>query len=306
VNVSPERLRRFFVRTESGYQINRSVRDACIFSLHNIATDAPLSRMDLISCRNLLIYLQPALQRRVISKFGYALQPSGCLILGSSETLGDLAEYFHTLEEPYKIYCRKPNVPQTAFHLSDAGADYMPENSGFPVVPEHIEMPGQDSRVHNYVDQIVLSQYGPAGVVAEESLRIIEYRGDVAQYLAHTEMLGADLMTAVREELRAPLGAAIEQSRQTNLAVVAERIPKNGIGALNTITVVPLSTSSQGRHFLILFGQSREQAVLAGVPDAARGEPEGSTQAGTQQDTTPLSLEQENARLRHDLKSSRD
>src|SRR6185295_8423842 len=95
----------------------RSIRDMCIFSRHNVATDPPLSRMDLISCRNLLIYLAPSLQRRVIARFGYALQPNGCLILGASETLGGLAQYFHTLDEPHRIYARNASVPAGAFDI---------------------------------------------------------------------------------------------------------------------------------------------------------------------------------------------
>jgi two-component system CheB/CheR fusion protein len=147
-NVSPERLRRFFSRTEAGYQINRSIREWCIFSLHNVAKDPPLSRMDLISCRNLLIYFSPGLQRRVVSKFGYALQPSGCLILGPSETLGELAEFFLTLDEPKKIYCRKANIPQSALLLAEPALDYSPDYFKNPLEPAGAETAGAAGSVH--------------------------------------------------------------------------------------------------------------------------------------------------------------
>ena len=196
-NVSPERLRRFFVRTEVGYQINRSIREWCIFSRHNVAKDPPLSRMDLISCRNLLIYFSPALQRRVISKFGYALQPSGCLILGPSETLGELAEFFSTLDELHKIYCRKANIPQSALLLAEPAADYSPDYFKNPGEPPGAETPDAEGRVQDQVDRIVLSQYGPAAIVVEDDLRIVECRGDMAQYLVKPDIQpGTGLMEA--------------------------------------------------------------------------------------------------------------
>ena len=109
------------MKSETGeYQIARSIREMCIFSRHNVVKDPPLSRMDLISCRNLLIYLNPQLQRRVISTFGYALQPRGCLVLGSSETLGNMAELFDPVSGERRIFCRKPHsgiVPSELTHM---------------------------------------------------------------------------------------------------------------------------------------------------------------------------------------------
>lgn len=143
-NVSPERLRRFFVRTESGYQISRRIREMCVFSRHNVAKDPPLSRMNLISCRNLLIYFAPSVQRRIIATFGYALKASGCLILGSSETLGPLSEYFLTLDQPHKIYCRKANIAQSVFDLFESSGGYAPHHSIPPATPgqAHAPIPG--------------------------------------------------------------------------------------------------------------------------------------------------------------------
>ena len=92
--VSPERLRRFFTRADSGYQINRNVREMCVFSRHVLGVDPPLSRMDLISCRNLLIYFAAALQQRVIDTLAYAIRPAGYLLVGRSENTGRLSEFF--------------------------------------------------------------------------------------------------------------------------------------------------------------------------------------------------------------------
>ena len=123
VNVSAERRRRFFVRADSGYQVSRHIRDMCIFSRHNVASDPPFSRMDVVSCRNLLIYFSPSLQRRVISAFSYALQPDGCLDPGALETLGSLADHFTMVDEKHKIYCRKTNAGPQLLDFSDGRID---------------------------------------------------------------------------------------------------------------------------------------------------------------------------------------
>lgn len=115
--VSQERRKRFFVRTDSGYQVNKSVREMCVFAKHNIAKDPPFSNQDLISCRILLIYLGPALQDRVIPALHYALKPSGYLILGESESLGAFTEYFTPAGTKYKVYQRKKMAPSLTPHF---------------------------------------------------------------------------------------------------------------------------------------------------------------------------------------------
>ena len=105
--LSPERLKRFFTRTDGGFQINKSVRELCIFARQNLAKDPPFSNLDLISCRNLLIYLEPMLQKRVIPTLHYALKPSGYLVLGGAENLGTFADYFILMDKKNKIYQKK-------------------------------------------------------------------------------------------------------------------------------------------------------------------------------------------------------
>ena len=99
-HVSPQRLQRFFTRTERGYQIAKAIRDACVFAGHNVAQDPPFSKLDLISCCNVLIYLGAELQSRVLSTLHYALKPTGFLVLGPSESIGALSESFHQVTRP--------------------------------------------------------------------------------------------------------------------------------------------------------------------------------------------------------------
>ena len=104
-HVSPQRLARFFTRSEHGYQIAKDIRDLCVFARHNLAQDPPFSKLDLISCCNVLIYLGDVLQRKVWSILQYALKPTGFLVLGPSESIGALSDSFHQVEKSHKIYC---------------------------------------------------------------------------------------------------------------------------------------------------------------------------------------------------------
>src|SRR5262249_20271376 len=153
---------RFFVRSDGGYQINRAVREMCIFSRHNIARDAPLSRMDLISCRNLLIYLNTSLQNRVVSTFAYALKPSGCLLLGSSETLGSLSDYFTTVDPKHKIYCLKPDVQKSALVLQPSLTTIPSFAPSYSTLSARKLIAHEETQnVQKYIDRILLTQFGP-------------------------------------------------------------------------------------------------------------------------------------------------
>jgi len=294
--VSPERLRRFFVRADSGYQISRAVREMCVFSRHNVAKDPPLSRMDLISCRNLLIYFSPALQKRIIGTFSYALLPAGCLILGSSEALGSLAGHFTTLDEKHKIYRKTTTAVESALPMPEVSVDYVPGTVPATASRPALEEPA--TPLHRFVNEVVMSRLGPVGLVVNEGLRITEYRGAVNDYLVTPKQEpGALLMDVLREDLRAPVSAAIEQARRTQVVVVAEGLPGSAAdrGGAGAITVVPISLSGIPLHFLILLGRSSE---TVGLPaDAA---------AGRESSAPAMSAEDQNARLKLELKSTRE
>ncbi|HWB87247.1 MAG TPA: chemotaxis protein CheB [Bryobacteraceae bacterium] len=297
LNVSPERLRRFFVRADNGYRINRVIREICIFSRHNVATDPPLSRMDLISCRNLLIYFSPGLQRRVISTFGYSLQPSGCLILGPSETLGGLSEHFQVLDEVHKIYCRKPNTPQAVFHFAGLAEDSPPHMALMPK-PLRLEPRVIEGASAKFASQPV-HRDGPAGIVVNEDLRITEWHGNVMQYLDVPEMpQEGELVPLLRKDLREPVGRAINQARETNAATIVEGglvNLKNGETVPINITTVPISLAGMEQYFLVLFGRAHRQSIAEKPPSETVPE---------SRDDMPLSLEAENAKLRQELKST--
>ena len=131
--VSPERLRRFFTKEQETYRINKSIRDLCVFARQNVAADPPFSHLDLISCRNVLIYLTPVLQKRVIPTFHYALNPNGFLVLGASETVGSFADLFGVVDPKSRIYAKKAAGLRQYPHFP--GRDVTGEPADVPLTP---------------------------------------------------------------------------------------------------------------------------------------------------------------------------
>jgi two-component system CheB/CheR fusion protein len=130
IDASAERLRRFFVRTEGHYQISKAVRELCVFGRHNVATDPPFSRIDLVSCRNVLVYMAAALQKRVLPLLHYALNHDGFLSLGSSENVGGAAGLFEVVGAKNRIFGRNPAASQRSTSTAASRRRAGPESRG--------------------------------------------------------------------------------------------------------------------------------------------------------------------------------
>ncbi len=182
-DVSAERLSRFFTKVDGGYRISKSIRDMCIFAQHNLLNDPPFSQMDLVSCRNLLIYLEPILQSKVISLFHYATRPAGYLVLGTSEGIGTGGNLFATEDRAHKIYLRKTTAGRqpVTFPLAHPGERY---EYGSLRIPAKLPDSGWNyMEAQKEFDRRLLSQYAPATVFINEDLEIIHTRGSVNRYL---------------------------------------------------------------------------------------------------------------------------
>ena len=298
--VSPERLNRFFGEVDAGHQISRLVRDRCVFATQDLATDPPFSRMDLISCRNLLIYLEAALQERVIHTLFQALHPNGCLLLGSAETPGCLAEYFTPLDSEHKIYVRKPSSDRRGFELPTRLAT-------FPVFEQDEDLPGGGSSMaendpysplHQQVDRLMLAKYAPPSVVIDDNFRIVEFRGPVGPYLApHAGEAHLDLFHMLREDAGLLVRAAVEEARQKSMGIRLEGIQLSPGGPRTiAVAVTPLLTAGSRRHFLISFEDEPQP----------RAETEESAPVGATED--PTGLADPLAKISHleaELKSTR-
>jgi two-component system CheB/CheR fusion protein len=179
-DVSMERLNRFFTKIEGGYQVNKNLREMCIFARHNLIDDPPFSKLDLISCRNVLIYLGRVVQKDILQLFHYALKPNGFLLVGSSET-GAPEALFSVADREHRIYgkretAKKPNLLHARGSRRGTVAGNAPEASARKPLWD-----GAD--VRKEVDRILLSRYSPSGVVVNEDLEVIEIRGKASPYL---------------------------------------------------------------------------------------------------------------------------
>lgn len=172
-DVSEDRLQRFFVREEAGYQIVKGIRDLCVFARHDMTGDPPFSNLDLISCRNVLIYLAPVLQKRVLPIFHYALKDHGFLLLGGSETIGTLTDLFSPVDARHRIYARKAARSRLLFDFTTGEQTF-----GRPL---RVRGAGQETvsgpDIQRETDRLVLARYAPPGVVVNEDMEILQTRG---------------------------------------------------------------------------------------------------------------------------------
>ena len=248
LDVSPERLNRFFIRKGNEYLIARQIRDMLVFSTQNVLKDAPFSRMDLVSCRNLLIYLQPSAQKKVLRVLHYALNPSGYLLLGTSETVGDAPELFSSLDFKNKIYAKKLVASQTALDVS----------FGVPVPPEPPQPapPRPMLNLQGLADRKVLELYGPPGVVISENLEILQFRGHTGTFLDPAPGAASfNLLKVTRFEFHIELKRAIQQVLAESLRVTKEvSYQEDGKPHHVKLDVVPVQDpESKTRCVLVLF-----------------------------------------------------
>jgi two-component system, chemotaxis family, CheB/CheR fusion protein len=254
--LSPERQARFFKRVENGYQINKPIREMCVFARQNLLADPPFSRLDLISCRNVLIYLGPDLQSKVIATFHFALRPEGYLVLGHSESLQRFPDLFSRADNQHKFYIRKPDRAYVSMEMIRRG--FANEPPGNPALSTAFgQERALDTELEKAAERLVLSEYGPAWVMVNEDFEIIHSRGDTSPYLQlapgrATFALLKMARECIRGELRKLLAKAKSEDGLVRSAVFQER---NG-GEIRSIRLEVrriAGSAGQGGRFLILF-----------------------------------------------------
>ena len=257
--VSPERLRRFFTRQDCNYQINKTIRDLCVFAKHNVATDPPFSHLDLISCRNLLIYLAAPLQKRVIPTFHYALNPVGFLILGASETVGSFTDLFGMLDHKQRLYVKKSTAARHYPHFSTE--HYQAASARNSDLSPADTTPADWQRA---ADRIALGQYAPPGVLVNENFDVLQFRGQTGAYLAPAPgEPNHNLLKMAREGLFLELRSALNECRQNGTAVRRQRVRIRGEGLdrETDLHVLPVKLPHVGEHcFLVLFEETARRA----------------------------------------------
>ncbi|MCY1333099.1 Chemotaxis response regulator protein-glutamate methylesterase [compost metagenome] len=263
-NVSPERLRQYFVRDGDHYRIDKSLRDLCTFARHNVVQDPPFSRMDLVSCRNLLIYLDPVLQRHVMPLFHYALRPEGVLMLGPSETVGAFSEYFGVMDGTRsKVFIKKPRPDRTPG----------PSAGSLPVLRAQVNPDVAAGEVSSHAhlraeaDRKALERYAPPCVVCDDDLNIVEFRGDTSAWLVNRDGPPSNnLRRLARPEVFLAVTEAIEQVRQDGVPV-----RKTGLRVCATsdktmdanLEVHPVQIAGiDTRWFLVFFEGPQQRSTL--------------------------------------------
>jgi two-component system CheB/CheR fusion protein len=292
VDVNPQRLLRYFTRTNDGYRINKDIRERCVFATHDLIKDPPYSRLDLITCRNVLIYMGSVLQK-IMPLFHYGLKASGYLMLGTSESASAFSGLFAVVDKKYKIYSRKegtgPPVPYRP----------LPKE-------EKIEIDGRTD-LRQLADSVVLDRYGPARVVVDEHLDVVEIGGDVGPYLeisagkAHFNLLKMARGAGLSVELH----AAVEEAKKESLPVRKERLAVEQGGEWRNVNVevIPLQ-SKHRRTFLVLFDQVPPASpVEPGQADAAEETLSPQRRAIRERGRETVQLKEELAQTRQHLLS---
>nr|UXE45593.1 protein-glutamate methylesterase/protein-glutamine glutaminase [uncultured bacterium] len=222
-DLSPELLAKYFTRHESGYVLNEEIRHDVVFAPHNIIKDSPFTRMDLISCRNLLIYLQPSAQQKAISLFHFGLRTGGILFLGPSETPGDIESEFEVLDPRWKIYSKKRDIRLPIELRTPAVMSGGPLRlSGLPEIVNRPQRSVDPNLLSTY--EVLLNEFVPAALLISERHELIHVFGNAGHFLQHrTGRVSRDVLDQLDSTLRIAITGAIQQIRNKRKSSVSYR-----------------------------------------------------------------------------------
>ena len=295
--MSPERLKEFFTKNNGGYQVNKSIRDMCVFAHHNFLKDPPFGKMDCISCRNVLIYMEPYLQKKALTTFHYALNPKGFLLLGKSETTGGVPDLFAAVEKNEKLYTRK-DVPgrfmQVASQRSEHILNSLPDSSKGETIRTDFQ---------KTADDILLTKYTPAGVVVNQTMDIVHFRGNTANYLQQAPGKPShNLLMMAKHGLAFELRNILHKAKIEKAPVIKENIPLSVNGHLLHISIeaVPLPNTLEP-YYLVLF-HDNNVTDTDGLVTGNRKKVSVKTKK-EEKDIQIQLLEQELAQAREDMRS---
>src|SRR5438067_708439 len=250
-DVSPERLRRFFTRLDGGVRVAQAVRDCCIFARQDLTKDPPFSKLDMISCRNVLIYLGAVLQRRIMSIFHYALRTDGILLLGSSEATSSYGDLFAVVDRKHKIYRKRPLLtPRLAVDLA-LPVPRTPRAPAYVVEGEAVTA----TAILREADRVLLARFCPPGVVINDNLEIVQLRGRTSPYLEPAPGTATfNLLKMAREGLLAEIRTAIHTARQKEMPVRRSRVrvKTNDHIVVVDVEVIPFAAGSD-RYYVVIF-----------------------------------------------------
>ena len=257
--VSASRLQQFFVKHDGGnYQVAKIVRDMCVFAHHNLLKDPPFSKIDLVSCRNVMIYLEPVLQKRALTTFHYSLNENGYLMLGKSETIGNNTDIFTPFSNTEKIYQRKGPVGRF-MAVSSPGREQT-----FRELDKSIQNEGVAKDIFKLADEMMLANFMPASVLVNEKFDIVQFRGVTESWLVPpTGKPSFNILKMAREGLTFELRNILHQAKKTNNMALKSAVffKLNGSQRFVNIQAVPLKDVGEP-YYLIVFQNASSTGLL--------------------------------------------
>ena len=246
--VSAERLERFFNKQDGAYQVKRKLRGLCLFTKHSFIKDPPFAKQDLISCRNVMIYLGADLQQKIIPLFHYALRADGYLFLGPSESVSSHRELFSTLDHKHRIFQKKTTVARVVVSLPSEDVFRPGKGGAIPVEAEH-SLPKQ-------LERIILQRYRPACVTVRENGDAVFFSGGVGRYLEQAAGTpDVNVISMAREGLRIPLRMTLHKAVTTSARVVQQQVPfqtDNKVIHVD-LTVEPITELADSNLYMVVF-----------------------------------------------------
>ena len=273
-DISPERLERFFVKEDGTYRMHKEIRDSVVFATQNVTSDPPFIHLDILSCRNLLIYLSAELQKQLIPLFQYALDPGGLLFLGTAESISGFHSQFKTVDSKWKIFQRREGAPQQAPRLD------MPTLVVQPAIAEETsrKFAREDEIVTTLAQELLLAQYAPPAVIVNEDGDILYFHGRTGKYLEpQPGWATLNINTIARPEIRAALTPVLRAAVRAEKNFVQEAVPvRLGDGkreVLLTVRPVVRRAGKDGMLYVVVFQESEEPDRESSGGDAGEHEP---------------------------------
>jgi len=260
--ISPSRLQQFFIKIDGSYQVTKSIRDMCVFAQHNLLKDPPFSKIDLVSCRNVLIYLEPVLQKRALTTFHYSLNEDGWLLLGKSETIGTNTDIFAAFNTTDKLYHRKgPPAGGRFMNVASYGKE-----KTFREIDKHVQKESSEKDIYKLADEVMLSNFVPPSVLVNEKFDIVQFRGPTELWLVPPSGKPSfNILKMAREGLAFELRNILHMAQKTKKPALKPAVffKVNNVQHYVDIQAVPMKGISEP-YFMVVF----QNASTAGAQQA--------------------------------------
>ncbi len=252
IDVNPERLRKYFIREENAYRVRKDIREAAVFAVQNVIKDAPFTKLDILSCRNLLIYLDSDLQSRLMPLFHYSLKTGGLLFLGSSESIGSYMDLFRAFDKKWKFY-RRTETPSANNVGAFAGFPWTLESGQREAVPEVRKLRAVSTS--ELARKVLIENFAPPSVLINSRGEILHVQGKTGKYLEPSPgQASLNIIDMAREGLQFELRSALRSVQQERMETVQRniRVKTNGGSQVINLKIIPVPDSEQAQGLMLV------------------------------------------------------